>query len=130
MAQSSNHFDQSSVVRVTLGSIVCCGDDYGVVWQVTPDMLRVLPIKKGTTCVALPLASEVALHLPASAIGWSIVYDQLHPWPRARCHIVGELEERCLLRVLEARNSPSAALAAALVHNAMLAAGRHPTRFF
>ena len=131
MAQSTMYStDQSSVVKATLGSIVQCDEDCGVVWQVTPEMLRVLPIKRGHTCVPLPLASEVALHLPASPIGWSVVYDQLHAWSRSRCHVAGELEERCLLRILEARHSPSTALAAALAHDAMTAAGRHPTRFF
>ena len=73
MAQSSMfRIDQLDEVKVTLGSIVVSGDDHGVVWQVTHDMLRVLPIRRGTAGVPLTLATEVALHLPASAVGWSI----------------------------------------------------------
>jgi hypothetical protein len=131
MAQSYVYVaDQPSAIKVTLGTIVQSGDDHGVVWQVTSDMLRVLPIRRGATRVPLPLASEVALHLPVSPVGWSIIHDQLHAWPRALCHVVGEVDERCLLRILEARKALLFSFAPALASTATAAAVRHSARFF
>ena len=131
MAQSSVfRIDQLDEVKVTLGSIMVSGDDHGVVWQVTHDMLRILPIRRATAGVPLPLTTEVALHLSASAVGWSIVHDQLHAWPRALCHVVGEVDERTLLRILEARKAPAFSLTPALAATAISAAFRHATRFF
>ena len=37
--------------------------------------------------------------------GWSIVYDELITWPREQCRVVGEIDERCLLKIIDARNS-------------------------
>jgi hypothetical protein len=129
MAQSYVYLaDQPSAIKVTLGTIVQSGDDHGVVWQVTSDMLRVLPVRRGATRVPLPLASEVALHLPASPAGWSITYDQLHTWPRSLCHVVGEVDERCLLRILEARKAPLVSFAPTLASTAMSAAVHHSAR--
>jgi hypothetical protein len=131
MAQSSVfHIDQLDEVRVTLGSIVVSGDDHGVVWQVTHDILRVLPIRRAMVGVPLTLAIEVALHLPAAAVGWRIVHDQLHAWPRALCRVVGEVDERALLRILEARKTPAFSLTPALAATAISATFRHATRFF
>jgi hypothetical protein len=131
MAQSSMYrTNQPSVIKVTLGTIVVSGDDHGVVWQVTSDMLRVLPIRRGKTRVPLPLASEAALHLPASPVGWSIVHDQLHTWPRSLCHVVGEVDERCLLRILEARKTPLFSFATALASTAMSGDARHSAWVF
>ena len=131
MAQSSmHHVDQPSVVKATLGSIVVSGEDYGVVWQVTRDMLRVLPIRQGATCVPLSLAIEVELHLPVSPFGWCIVYDQMQTWPRALCRVVAEVEERCLLRILQARKTPSFALAPVLASKAMSGGVHQGSRFF
>jgi hypothetical protein len=131
MAQSSMFpIDQLDEVKVTLGSIVVSGDDHGVVWQVTHDMLRVLLIRRGMVGVSLTLATEVALHLPASAVGWSIVHDQLHAWPRALCRVVGEVDERALLKILQARKAPAFSVTPALAATAMAAPFRHVTRFF
>ena len=90
---------------ITLGSVVAFDGSYGVVWHVAADALRVLRFTRGTTAVRLSLANEVALHLPVSLGGWSIAYDELIAWPRGECRVVGEIDERCLLRILEARNS-------------------------
>ena len=122
--------DQLDEVKVTLGSIVVSGDDHGVVWQVTHDMLRVLLIRRGMAGVSLTLATEVALHLPASAVGWSIVHDQLHAWPRALCRVVGEVDERALLKILQARKAPAFSVTPALAATAMSVPFRHVTRFF
>jgi hypothetical protein len=89
----------------TLGSVVALGGDYGVVWHMTRDTLRVLPIKRRRGALPLSLANEVALHLPAGLPGWGIVFDELVSWSRALCAIVGELDERCLLKILEARKT-------------------------
>jgi hypothetical protein len=80
--------------------------------------------------VSLTLATEVALHLPASAVGWSIVNDQLHAWPRALCRVVGEVDERALLKILQARKAPAFSVTPALAATAMAAPFRHVTRFF
>ena len=131
MAHSSMfRIDQLPEVKLALGSIVVSGDDHGVVWQVTHDMLRVLPIRQGVVGVPLTLAIEVALHLSASAVGWSIVHDQLNAWPRALCHVVGEVDERALLRLLEARKALAFALTPALAAKAVPSTVRHATRFF
>ena len=131
MAQSSmHHVDQPRAVKATLGSIVVFGGDFGVVWQVTHNMLRVLPIRQGATSVPLSLATEVELHLPVSPFGWCIVYDQLQNWPTALCRVVAEVEERCLLRILQARKTPSFALAPALARRAMSAGVHQGSRFF
>src|SRR5215472_11086578 len=82
----------------TLGSVVALGDEYGVVWHRTCDTLRVLPIKQGRGALPLSPANEVALHLPAGLPGWGIVFDELVSWSRVLCAIVGELDERCLLK--------------------------------
>ena len=131
MAQSSVfRIGQLDEVKVTLGSIVLWGDDHGVVWQVTRDTLRVLPIRRGTGGVPLALAIEVALHLPASAVGWNIVHNQLHTWPRALCRVVGEVDERGLLKILQARKAPVFSLTPALAATAIPGTFRHATRFF
>ena len=89
----------------TLGSVVALGDEYGVVWHMTCDTLRVLPIKRGLGALPLSLANEVALHLPAGLPRWGIVFDELVSWSRVLCAIVGELDERCLLKIMEARKN-------------------------
>jgi hypothetical protein len=99
---------------LTLGSVVNWNHEYGVVWHVTTDTLRVLPIAKCRTSVRLSLANEVALRLPVSLGGWCIVYDELVARPRAGCCVVGELDERFLLKVLAARNTTNPLLASAL----------------
>jgi hypothetical protein len=93
------------LAEVTLGSVVAWDGERGVVWHATPDTLRILPITRGSTSVPLTLANEVAFHLPVSLGGWSIACGQLREWPRALCNLVGELNDRCLLKVLEARRS-------------------------
>jgi hypothetical protein len=90
---------------ITLGSVVAFDGEYGVVWHATCDAMRVLQLTRGTTAVRVSLANEVALHLPVSLGGWSIAYDDLIAWPRGECRVMGEIDERCLLRILEARNS-------------------------
>lgn len=92
---------------ITLGSVVSCQGHFGAVWHVTRDTLRVVPLVRGRVSLALPLASEVALHLPVSLGGWSIDCNELASWPRPHCNVIGELDERCLLRLLEARNRAS-----------------------
>jgi hypothetical protein len=115
--------------RLTLGAVVSWDNAYGVVWHVTSDTLRVLPITKHRTSVRLSLANEVALHLPVGLGGWSIVYDELAAWPRAFCCAAGELDERCLLKVLEARNatklSPPSPLAGSMTSEALRPAVKH-----
>jgi hypothetical protein len=81
------------------------------------------------TSLPLSMANEVALHLPVSPAGWGIVCDELIAWPRALCHLVGELDERCLLKILEARKTASLVLPA-LADNVMSATTRHSARFF
>jgi hypothetical protein len=95
----------SDGVTVTLGSVVAYHGEYGVVWHATGDTLRVLRIQRGMTSLRLSLANEVALHLPVSLGGWSIAYDGLVTWPRPSCSVLGELNERCLLKILEARRT-------------------------
>ena len=90
---------------VTLGSVVAWHSEYGVVWHVTADLLRVLPIARAKTSISLSLANEVALHLPVSLGGWYVAYDELVAWPRAACAVSGELDERCLLKILNARKA-------------------------
>ena len=98
-------FPMARPPEVTLGSVVSWEGERGVVWHVTRDTLRILPITQGITSVPLSLANEVALHLPASLGGWSVLCDELVTWPRLVCAIVGELDERCLLRILEVRRT-------------------------
>ena len=90
---------------VTLGSVVTFDGQHGVVWHATGSMLRVLRLTRGMTSVRLSLANEVALHLPVSLGGWGIAYDELVAWPRQQCSVIGEIDERCLLRTIDARNS-------------------------
>jgi hypothetical protein len=131
MAQSSIYrTEQASVVKVTLGSVVASDDEYGVVWQATSETLRILPIRRGMTSLSLSLENEVAFHLPVSLTGWGIVHNDLVAWSRARCHLVGEVDERCLLKILEARKAPASALATTLAADALAAPTRHRTRFF
>jgi hypothetical protein len=98
-------FSTSQPVAVTLGSVVGWAGEHGVVWHVTGDTLRILPITRGTTPVPLSLANEVALHLPVSQGGWSVACDELVTWPRWVCAVIGELDERCLLRILQMRKT-------------------------
>ena len=93
----------ASHLGVTLGSVAAFDGDYGVVWHATRDILRVLPLKRGPTSLPLSLENEVALHLPTSLAGWGIVPDELVTWPRPFCSAVGEVDERCLLKILVAR---------------------------
>lgn len=86
---------------ITLGSVVAFDGEYGVVWHAARDVMRVLQFTRGTTAVRVSLANEVALHLPVSLGGWSIAYDDLIAWPRGECRVVGEIDERCLLRFLK-----------------------------
>lgn len=116
--------DQPIVPDALLGSIVELGGEHGVVWHVTHDTLRVLRIERGLTDVRLPMASEIALHLPLSLSGWGIACDRLIAWPRALCGVVGELDERCLLKVLDARR-PTTHLPSAVIADAMLSAAIH-----
>jgi len=90
---------------VTLGSVVVLDGEYGVVWHAARDTLRVLRFTRGMTAVRLSLANEVALHLPVSLGGWSVACDDLITWPREQCRVVGEIDERCLLRIMDARSS-------------------------
>ncbi|HLY89333.1 MAG TPA: hypothetical protein VKQ27_10135 [Acetobacteraceae bacterium] len=90
---------------VTLGSVVAFDGQYGVVWHATSSTLRVLRMTRGMTAVRLSLANEVALHLPVSLGGWFIAYDELVAWPRQQCSVVGEINERCLLKTIDARSS-------------------------
>ena len=116
--------DQPIVLDIILGTVVELGGHHGVVWHATRDILRVLPIERGLTDVRLPLASEFAWHLPLSLSGWGVACNELIAWPRGQCSVVGELDERCLLKVLNARRQvtrlPSAALA-----DSMLTASLH-----
>ncbi len=102
--------------EMILGSVVILEHEYGAVWHMTPDTLRVLPIGRGRGHLRFSLASEMALHLPASSLGWRIACERLIAWPRSLCAVVGKLDDRCLLRVLEARRAmlpvPSTAVAA------------------
>lgn len=104
---------------VTLGSVVALNGEHGVVWHITRDALRVLPITRGTAPVRLSLANELALHLPVTLGGWGIACDELVVWPRSYCHMAGELTDRTLLRVLEARNSSKASLHPAVAAGVM-----------
>jgi hypothetical protein len=107
---------------VTLASVVMFDGEYGVVWHVTPDTLRVLPLRPGRGVVTLSLESELGLHLPGSPIGWHVVHDELVAWPRPLCAAMGELEERCLFRLLEARRAGPIPVSAAIARQAMAAA--------
>jgi len=113
---------------ITLASVVSLDGACGVVWHATPDVLRVLPIRKGRGAVPLSLESEEALHLPDSVTGWRVVHDELVSWPRALCTVVGELEERCLFHLLEARRASPVAVAPAIASQAMAAAVHHAIR--
>jgi hypothetical protein len=90
---------------VTLGSVVTFDGQHGVVWHATSSTLRVLRLTRGMTPVRLSLANEVALHLPVSLGGWFIAHDELVAWPREKCSVIGEIDERCLLKTIDARNS-------------------------
>lgn len=116
--------DEPVVREPLLGSVVELGGQYGVVWHVTRDTLRVMRIERGLTDVRLPMASEIALHLPFCLSGWGIACDRLIAWPRALCRVVGELDERCLLKVLDARR-PMTRLPDAALADSMLSAARH-----
>jgi hypothetical protein len=109
---------------VTLGSVVAFDGQHGVVWHAARDTLRVLRLTRGMTDVTLSLANEIALHLPVSLSGWSIAYDELATWPRHQCRVSGEIDERCLLRILDARSSTKlprlpAGIASAFAENAI-----------
>jgi hypothetical protein len=91
---------------ITLGTVVSWSGDYGVVWHASRDTLRVLPLMRSRGAVALSLANEVALHLPLSLGGWGVAHDELAAWPRAACGVAGEIDERCLLKLLDARRQP------------------------
>jgi hypothetical protein len=114
--------------EVTLGSVVGLNGEHGVVWHVTHDTLRVLPITRGATSVQLSLANEVALHLPVTLGGWSVAYDELVAWPRSYCYVAGELNDRTLLRVLDARKSTNVASGQALAAGVMAAANQAVNR--
>lgn len=118
MAQIAEYLNDAPA-EVTLGSVVSLDSEYGVVWHVTQDALRVLRLTRGTTSVPLSLANEVALHLPVSFGGWSVAYDELVVWPRSVCCVVGELDDRRLLKILDARNSADASLHPAFVASVM-----------
>ena len=90
---------------ITLGSVVACEGQFGVVWHISGDTLRVVPLVRGRASLSLPLATEVALHLPVSLGGWGVDCKELAAWPRGHCSVIGELDERCLLRLLEARST-------------------------
>jgi hypothetical protein len=90
---------------VTLGSVVAFDGQHGVVWHATSSTLRVLRLTRGMTAVRLSLANEVALHLPVSLGGWFVAYSELVAWPREQCSVIGEIDERCLLRTMDARSS-------------------------
>jgi hypothetical protein len=115
--------DQPIVFDVVLGTVVELGGHHGVVWHATRDILRVLPIERGLTDVRLPLVNELAWHLPLSLSGWGVACDELIAWPRSACSVVGELDERCLLKVLDARRRetrlPSAAFADSVLTTAI-----------
>ena len=111
-------------IPLVLGSIVERGGQHGVVWHATDDTLRVLRIERGLTSPRLPLASELALHLPLSLSGWGIACDDLAAWPRALCRVVGELDDRCLLKVLDARRQ-TVSLASAAIADSVLSAAIH-----
>jgi len=114
--------------ELTLGSVVALNGEHGVVWHVTHDTLRVLPITRGATAVQLSLANEVALHLPVTLGGWSVAYDELVTWPRSYCSVAGELNDRTLLRVLDARKSAKIAARQTLAADVMAAANRSISR--
>jgi hypothetical protein len=113
---------------VTLGSVVTFDGQHGVVWHATGSTLRVLRLTRSMTAVRLSLANEVALHLPVSLGGWSIAYDTLVAWPRQQCSVIGEIDERCLLKTIDARNSTKvprlpAGIVGTLVESAIRTAG-------
>jgi|SRR5579863_2073847 len=118
MAQIAAYLNDAPA-EVTLGSVVSLDGEYGVVWYATRDVLRVLRLARGLTSVPLSLANEVALHLPISLGGWSVVYDELVAWPRSLCCVVGELDDRRLLKILDARNSADASPHPAFVASVM-----------
>ena len=103
-----------SAVGITLGSVVTFRGEYGLVWHATRDALRVLPIRIGRRSLPLSLANEVALHLPNSAFGWGVVCDELVTWPRAYCDLIGEVDERCLLKAMDARRAAAPSLSPAI----------------
>jgi hypothetical protein len=107
---------------VTLGSVVVMDGERGVVWHATRDTLRILPIIRGRTAVRLSMANEVSLHLPVSLVGWSVAYDELLSWPRELCYVIGELDERCLLKILDARRTETLPLSPALASDRLSAA--------
>jgi hypothetical protein len=109
---------------VTLGSVVVMDGVRGVVWHATRDTLRILPIIRGRTAVRLSMANEVSLRLPVSLGGWSIAYDELLSWPRELCYVIGELDVRCLLRILDARRIEALPLSPAFVSDRLFAANR------
>jgi len=114
--------------QVTLGSVVVLEGEYGVVWHVTRETLRVLPIRRSRTALPLSLAHEVAFHLPSSLRGWGIDIEELAAWPRALCAVVGELDERCLLKVLVARKRAAVSVPPALASSRLSAAIHHAVR--
>ena len=111
-------------VEALLGSVVELGSEYGVVWHVTRDTLRVMLVERGLTDVRLPMASEIALHLPFCLSGWGIACERLIAWPRALCRLVGELDDRCLLKVLDARR-PMTRVSDAVLADSMLVPAIH-----
>ena len=119
---------QPIVSEILLGTVVEQGGQHGVVWHATRDTLRVLRIERGLTDVQLPLASEVALRLPLNLSGWGIACDCLIAWPRGLCRVVGELDERCLLKVLNARRQTTRMPAAAIADSMRSAAIHRATQ--
>jgi hypothetical protein len=129
MAQSAPLLtNQPTVAEVTLGSVVAWDGCYGVVWHATRDALRILPIRRGPGSLPLSLANEVALHLPTDWPGWSIVCNELITWPRPSCTIVGELDERCLLKALETRKKATLAASSVISYQRMAAATHDAAR--
>lgn len=127
MAQIAEACLNNEPSELTLGSVVALNGEHGVVWHVTHDTLRVLPITRGATSVQLSLANEIALHLPVTLGGWSVAYNELVEWPRSYCYVAGELNDRTLLRVLDARKSAKIAARQALAADVMAAANRAVT---
>lgn len=121
MAQIAEYLNDEPA-EVTLGSVVSLDGEYGVVWYATHDALRVLRLTRGLTSVPLSLANEVALHLPVSLGGWSVAFDELVAWSRSLCCVIGELDDRRLLKILDARNSADASLHPAFVASVMAGA--------
>jgi hypothetical protein len=124
---AENFIDQPA--QVTLGSVVVLDGEYGVVWHVTRDTVRILPIRRGFTALPLSPAHEVAFHLPSSSPGWGIVCGELAAWPRAHCAVVGELDERWLLKVLLGRKPAAVPVPAASAGSRPEFAGRDGEAF-